>query len=237
MLPTSRSGRQTSSKNLSDNPFSFTNAGSQWCEVSARFPITGVSSPVMVTSRSVWLLSAVRVVPVVCRPPLTRESSCARCATRVCIGCTAVCSASSSSGAVERSPRVASIRADTVVGPGSVATIESISSIIRFSCAPALSNSVRRFSVAAFSAARMPTVLSSRPRPVAARMSRSLLIVVWNSTVGNSVSSGIWVPSLIGGPELAPFGGPPRSTSCTDDTANTLLGTTRAVTVAGIARA
>ena len=58
-------------------------------------------------------------------------------------------------------------------------------------------------------------------------MSRSLLIVVWNSTVGSSVSSGIFAPARIAGPG-------PRSTNCTDDTAKTLLGTTRAVTDAGI---
>ena len=89
---------------------------------------------------------------------------------------------------------------------------------------------MRRCSVAALMAASTPMVLSSRPRPVAARISRSLLIVVWNNTVGSSESSGIVAPAAIAGPG-------PRSTSCTEDTAKTLLGTTRAVTDAGIDRA
>ena len=59
-------------------------------------------------------------------------------------------------------------------------------------------------------------------------MSRSLLMVVWNSTVGSSVSSGMCAPG-------ADRRRPGRwSTSWTEDTAKTLLGTTRAVTAAGI---
>ncbi|SKV95561.1 Uncharacterised protein [Mycobacteroides abscessus subsp. abscessus] len=84
--------------------------------------------------------------------------------------------------------------------------------------------------MAAPTAARIPTVLSSRPRPAAVRIWRSLLTVVWNNTVGNRVSSAICPPSRMGAPG-------PWSTSCRAETANTLLGTTRAVTVAGIDRA
>ena len=74
------------------------------------------------TSWSVWLPSAVRVVPTVCRPPLISVVSCARCSTSVCIGRTAWCSASNSSGAVSCRPRVASVNAEMVVGlSGSVA--------------------------------------------------------------------------------------------------------------------
>ena len=227
MFAVSCSWIHTSSKNLSDSPLSLTKAGTQWGEISASEPSTGVSSELILTSLSVWLFSAVSVVPSVCSPPLISESSWVRCWTSVRIGSTATCSASINSGAVCCSPRAASMSAETVVGPGSVATMESISSTSLLSWAPLLSSSVRRSSVAALTAARTPMVLSSRPRPVAARMSRSLLIVVWNSTVGSSVSSGMCAPSLIGGPC-------PWSTSCTEDTANTLLGTTRAVTVAGI---
>ena len=61
-------------------------------------------------------------------------------------------------------------------------------------------------------------------------MSRSLLMVVWNSTVGNSVSSLMWSP-------VCRAGASPLSTSSTLDTANTLLGTTRAVTVLGMSLA
>ncbi|CAG6935534.1 hypothetical protein PICSAR72_04440 [Mycobacterium avium subsp. paratuberculosis] len=58
-------------------------------------------------------------------------------------------------------------------------------------------------------------------------MSRSLLMVVWKITVDSCRSSGMRAPLRMLGP-----GAP--STSCTDDTANTLLGTTRAVTALGM---
>ena len=61
-------------------------------------------------------------------------------------------------------------------------------------------------------------------------MSRSLLMVVWNNTVGSSVSSAIWSPVWIAG-------ACPLSMSSIADTANTLLGTTLAVTVLGMAGA
>ena len=70
---------------------------------------------------------------------------------------------------------------------------------------PALFNrATRRWSVAAASAARMPTDLSSRPRPDAESRSRSLLTVVWNSTVGSRVSSGMCAPALIAAPGPLP---------------------------------
>ncbi|SHY11457.1 Uncharacterised protein [Mycobacteroides abscessus subsp. abscessus] len=87
------------------------------------------------------------MVPTVVRPPLIRLVSCSRFSTKVCMGLTAWCSESISSGAVCLSPSVASSR--------------------------------------------------------------------------------ICAPARIGAPG-------PRSTSCTEETAKTLLGTTRAVAVLGM---
>ncbi|SLE90332.1 Uncharacterised protein [Mycobacteroides abscessus subsp. massiliense] len=158
---------------------------------------------------------------------MIRLVSCSRFSTKVCMGLTAWCSESISSGAVCLSPSVASSRAFTVDGPVSVTTMSLSWAIRRFSCAPPVSSLTRRLSVAAPTAARMPTEWSSRPRPVATSTSRSLLTVVWNSTVGSWVSSAICAPARIGAPG-------PRSTSCTEETAKTLLGTTRAVAVLGM---
>ena len=230
MLAVSRSGIQTFAKNLSASPPILLNAGVKLWEFMASDPSAGVRWPVMVTIWSMWLSRAVCVVPNVFIPALINDVSCARCSASTCIGWTAWCSASTSSGAVCCSPRVASTRADTVLGPaGSVATIWSSWSSSRFKCAPPWSSSGRRSSVAALMAAMMPMLLSSRGfRPVAARMSRSLFSVVWKITVGSAVSSGMRAPAAIAGPVLF------SATSCTEDTAKMLLGTTRAVTVAGI---
>ncbi|PQM46071.1 hypothetical protein C1Y40_03779 [Mycobacterium talmoniae] len=60
-------------------------------------------------------------------------------------------------------------------------------------------------------------------------------MVLWKITVGSLLgsSSGMWAPL----PMAAPRCPSPGSTSCTEDTANTLDGTTRAVTVAGMSLA
>ncbi|SKT92682.1 Uncharacterised protein [Mycobacteroides abscessus subsp. abscessus] len=50
--------------------------------------------------------------------------------------------------------------------------------MIRVSCPAAFRRVARRPSVAAAMTAKMPTESSSRPRPLASKMSRSLLIVV-----------------------------------------------------------
>lgn len=73
-----------------------------------------------------------------------------------------------------------------------------------------------------------------RPRPVAARMSRSFDTVVWKITVDSSPFSAMCVPSRIIESPAAPS---PGSTSWMDDTAKTLDGTTRAVTEAGMSLA
>src|SRR5690625_2150920 len=233
MLPTSASGSHTSSKNFWLNVFSRWKIGTNWWAFIANTPMGGVSPWVMSTNWSVWLSNASRVVPKVYWEPEMNEVNAARFSTNVCIGRTAWCRVSTRSGAVALRPSVALSRAVIVDGPGSVATVALSSSRIRLRWAPALSSLTRRWSVAAPNAARMPRVWSSRPRPVAASTSRSLLIVVWKITVDNSVSSGMWALALIAGASVGPSG----STSCTEETAKTLEGTTRAVTVCGMSLA
>src|ERR1700731_2652933 len=65
-------------------------------------------------------------------------------------------------------------------------------------------------------------------RAIAVSNWRNLFNVVWNNTVGRVWSSAMTAPPRRAGAVL------PLSTNCTDDTAKTLDGTTRAVTVSGM---
>ncbi|CPU50761.1 Uncharacterised protein [Mycobacteroides abscessus] len=174
------------SNQLRDNLLMFRKIGTNLSAFFAKTPMGGVSPVVMPMSWSVWLSKACLLVPTVVSPACTSAVSCSRFSARVCMGRTAWCSESSRSGALCFRPSVALSSAETVDGPVSVATIAFSSLISRLSWAPPASSLARRLSVAAPTAARMPTELSSRPRPVALSRSRNLLTVVWNNTVGSS---------------------------------------------------
>ncbi|CNM06190.1 Uncharacterised protein [Mycobacterium tuberculosis] len=79
---------------------------------------------VILISWSMWLRNDWPVVPTVLSAPESSAANWSRVSAKVRIGSTAWCSASSRSGAVACSPRVASISAATVEGPASALTIE-----------------------------------------------------------------------------------------------------------------